>query len=300
MSDHIAVDLGGTTARVAGYESPNALKPTGYKEFPVQKVNDEAGEMTKSRAFELDLTNLVRAITALNPTPKSVAIAVAGKANPERTTLLGAGNLVHWVGRPIVDCLQAYFGNAVVLGNDAEAAALAEAYQGLGQKCDFVEMIWGTGVGGCGLYWRDGVPYPQPMEPGHIRSRGIHGMTAGSCGCGRSYCLESFCGGDSIQDRDGIPDNISEDRWIDYAHVMAQSVMDILMLYPGLRRVIFTGGVICKQHWLLPHIEDGLREQGMFEPPRVKRSHFGESAGTHGALALGRRLLNGGEVLTVR
>jgi predicted NBD/HSP70 family sugar kinase len=268
MSDHIAVDLGGTTARVAGYESPNALKPTGYKEFPVQKVNDEAGEMTKSRAFELDLTNLVRAITALNPTPKSVAIAVAGKANPERTTLLGAGNLVHWVGRPIVDCLQAYFGNAVVLGNDAEAAALAEAYQGLGQKCDFVEMIWGTGVGGCGLYWRDGVPYPQPMEPGHIRSRGIHGMTAGSCGCGRSYCLES--------------------------------VMDILMLYPGLRRVIFTGGVICKQHWLLPHIEDGLREQGMFEPPRVKRSHFGESAGTHGALALGRRLLNGGEVLTVR
>jgi predicted NBD/HSP70 family sugar kinase len=295
VSLHIAVDLGGTNCRVAGYESTDTTDWVDCKSFEVKKVHKEADAGCLERAFEKDLEDLFELINQIDTEPASISIAVAGKVNRDRSLIIGAGNLVHWVGQSFVSGLRVGFnGCPVVLGNDAEAAAMADALYGHGRDKNFLEMIWGSGVGGCGLYWRNGLAFAHKMEPGHIQARGV--IPTQVCGCGRFYCLESYCGGDSLGLRHGGITNVTIEQWERYGRAMAQGVCDVLMLHSELECVIFSGGVICKQNWLLPLIKDELTRQNMFDRPEVVLSEFGESAGTHGALALGNRLLDGHEV----
>jgi predicted NBD/HSP70 family sugar kinase len=298
MRLHVAIDLGATTCRGAGYESTDTTEWVDCKSFEVEKADKDADTSCLEHAFEKDLENLFELINQIDTEPASISIAVAGKVNRDRSLIIGAGNLVHWVGQRFVNALQVGFNVCpVVLGNDAEAAAMADALFGHGRDKNFLEMIWGSGVGGCGLYWHSGLALAHKMEPGHIQVRSIKGVVSTSiCGCGRFYCLESYCGGDNIGPRHGGIKNITDEEWERYGRAMAQGVGDVLMLHPELECVIFSGGVICKQSWLLPLIEDELTRQNMFDPPEVVLSEFGESAGTHGALALGNRLLNGHEV----
>jgi predicted NBD/HSP70 family sugar kinase len=297
VSLHIAVDLGATSCRVAGYESTDTTGWVDRKSFEVEKVDKDDEASRLELAFQKDLENLFELINRIDAEPASISIAVAGKVNRDRSHIIGAGNLVHWVGRSFVSGLKAGFdGCPVVLGNDAEAAAMADAL-GHGRDKNFLEMIWGSGVGGCGLYWRSGLAFAHKMEPGHIQVRGPKFMVpTAQCGCGRQFCLEAYCGGDSIADRHGSTEHVTVEEWMRYGQAMTQGVGDVLMLHPQLECVIFSGGVICKQSWLLPLIEEELKRQNMFDLHEVVLSEFGESAGTHGALALGNRLLNGNEV----
>jgi predicted NBD/HSP70 family sugar kinase len=295
---HIAVDIGGTTCRVAGYANPNTTEWVDCQAFEVEKVDKNADARRLNRAFENDLSNLFAHIHHIEREPASISVAVAGKVSRDRSLIVGAGNLIHWVGRSFVaDLHGGFYDCPVVLGNDAEAAALADALYGNGQDKNFLTMIWGSGVGGCGLYWRGGLAFAHKMEPGHIQIRSAkYVLPATPCGCGRWRCLEAYCGGDNIEKRHGSAENVTDEEWERYGRAMALGIMDVLMLHPDLECVIFSGGVVCKQSWLLPLIEHELAQQTMFEPPEVILSKFGESAGTHGALALGNRLLNGDAV----
>jgi predicted NBD/HSP70 family sugar kinase len=273
VSLHIAVDLGGTNCRVAGYESTDTTDWVDCKSFEVKKVHKEAAAGCLERAFEKDLENLFELINQIDTEPASISIAVAGKVNRDRSLIIGAGNLVHWVGQSFVSGLRVGFnGCPVVLGNDAEAAAMADALYGHGRDKNFLEMIWGSGVGGCGLYWRSGSGLRSQdgarAHPGQ-EHQGCGSVPTQVCGCGRFYCLESYCGGDNIGLRHGGIKNVTVEEWERYGRAIAQGAGDVLMLHPELECVIFSGGVICEQRWLLPLIEDELTRQNMFEPPEV-------------------------------
>jgi predicted NBD/HSP70 family sugar kinase len=290
---HVAIDWGGSTVRVAGYESFHSDKWTVCERFDVQKVDKSATDAQKAQAATLDYANLCKAIYAVSGTPQSISVAMAGKVDPSRTTLIGAGNLIHWVGQPIVELLSMKFECPVVLGNDAEAAALAEANLAYIDGRPFRLVIWGSGVGGCLLLWHKGEPVAYSGEMGHQHL----GMGASDtlCGCGSYDCLEAWCGGDNIAKRHNYDlGAMPRDEWEYCIPKMVRGLGNTLINDP-VPLVVCSGGVACKQAWMLPIIGEQLAcELTIGEVPELVISMFGESVGTHGARALGREMIGNG------
>ena len=273
---YLAIDTGGTNLRVEGFSSLDPGGGLGGVTFPV------------SDDFRCDYKRLVKScldVAGAEPI-EAIGLAVAGKLNRDRSQLLGAGNLTHWVGMPVgtmlkrdlcLDC-------PVILGNDAEAGALAEALYGHGTALDFWFLVWGTGVGGCLINWPDHRPRAVPSEVGHqvIDCR----KSIPPCGCGRDGCLESLAGGRSFVRFGHSVTEMTGKEWEEVAEWMAMGVYNLMAIRPT-PWVVFSGGVATKQPHLLTDIELRLhRDRGIITPPIMRLSAFGESAGIIGALAL--------------
>jgi predicted NBD/HSP70 family sugar kinase len=293
MARHCAIDLGGTKCAIGVYSSFDSREPFARQEFKVRQVDaDTVTQEEMDEAFALDFDNLDRLLGEMaGESPDTISFIAAGPVNSDRTHLIGAGNLVHWQNRPAIQMLKLHYKCPAVLGNDAEGVAMAEALFGHAQGRKSLSKIWGTGVGGTLIVWHDGVPVFLPGELGH-RRLGIDSGNSVPCGCGHTDCLESFCGGRSIERRDGDPKHIPRARWQYYGRIMAEATYDEVV-QTRAELVTFSGGVACQQEWLLGEIQNYLlSEMHVVDVPEVKLSAFGESAGTLGALALGRQLLN--------
>jgi predicted NBD/HSP70 family sugar kinase len=278
---YLACDIGGTNGRVTAYASRFGV------DGPPEKLNTL--DFGVGDFFKTDYWNLLevcRALEAAYGPAEGVGLAVAGKVNASRTGLKAAGNLGHWVDHPVAKRLSDDLEARAVLGNDAEAASLAEAVYGLGQLdefrgVDFMGMIWGTGVGGACVRYHDGGFVTIPAEPGH-QSVGSDGR---KCGCGQRNCLEAYTGGNGIRSWFGKPaEELDKHQWLTVVEKMVQGVRNTLTIQP-VNLVTFSGGIACKQPWLLAAIEEELTHP-MLGSPKLRVSAFGETAGTLGALSL--------------
>jgi len=119
-----------------------------------------------------------------------VGIGIPGAVNSKTNIVLLAPNLPGWRKIDVIPIFQKHWDIPVFLGNDADAAALAEVYAGAARGYDYaIVLTLGTGVGGglvfekklftgCGL----------GTELGHIII-----VTGGEkCGCGSHGCLEAY------------------------------------------------------------------------------------------------------------
>ena len=146
-----------------------------------------------------DFGTFVAAITrfAIGLAPKAVAISIAGVVDPDSQKLRVA-NIPCADGRRLGPDLQAALGLPVLVLNDADCFAMAEASQGagLGHRTVF-GIILGTGVGG-GLVI-DGKLVSGPGgyagEWGHgpVAQTQVEGITLPHfpCGCGLTGCLDA-------------------------------------------------------------------------------------------------------------
>jgi polyphosphate glucokinase len=155
----IGIDVGGTGIKAAIVETAS-------------------GELTTAR---------VRVETPQPATPKAVAKATAGLvAEMPRGLSAGVGfpavivggvvktaaNVDHsWIGTPADELFSETLGRALVVGNDADAAGLAEMRfgAGRGQAGTVLMLTLGTGIGSA--LFRDGVLLPN-TELGHLQVRG--------------------------------------------------------------------------------------------------------------------------------
>lgn len=215
---------------------------------------------------------------------EGTGIAIAGVLNKDRTMLARAGNTRQWVNQPFVHDLGEYLGGQTVLGNDAEAAAMAEAMYGNPGGYDFWFVIWGTGVGGTLTRHVDGKPFAFAGELGHQKVSESHGR---KCACGQFDCLETYCGGAMIRKYEGVPaEELTPVRWTKVLEYMASGLHNIATIQP-VPKIYFGGGIAAKQSQLIPKLELMLQEElRIVEAPSLELSRFGESAGTVGALAL--------------
>jgi glucokinase len=276
---YLGIDIGGTTARVAAFHSLHTDEELGRYEFEVSKKDNPM--------FKLDLALLhdhCIQLSSLYGRIKGVGLAIAGKVNDERTLVTAAGNLEHWAGIDFQFMLEQELCCRVVLGNDAEAAALAEAHYGKGQDTDFWFVIWGTGVGGCLVRTINGVPLALPGELGHQQ---VKPNSAIICGCGQYGCLEAFTGSSGIQNRLNKPAaELSSKQWNEVLDWMQIGIHNVVAAQP-VPLVVFGGGIANKQPQLLRLLEERLKQSlRITDAPRIQLSAFGESAGTIGALAL--------------
>jgi len=294
VSCHIGIDGGGTKFAVAAFRSQGDPVPFHDTRFDTQKVDAEASDEEKERAYFIDGDNLIQAIleVAVGHEILSISMAVAGNVSDDRTHIVKAGTIVHWERRNIFSLVAEVFGCPVYLGGDGEALVLAEMFYGRAGYKPTLGMIWGTGVGGAfSKFTRRGLEV-FATELGHMDTEHHSGNTK-PCGCGSFSCLESHIGGKNIEARHGNALNVLPTQWNSYYSKFAWGIEATAMVAkPEL--VVLGGGAAWKQReMLVPFIEQYLSGLTIVGRPEVVVSSFGESAGTVGALALGRLLTNG-------
>jgi glucokinase len=185
MSLAIGVDVGGT--KVAAGVVDAAGKIIERIRRPTPAASPAGTEQA-----------IVEVVTELRDRHDVVAIGIgaAGFVDETRSVVMFAPNLA-WRDEPVKKRVEERLGCAVLVDNDANAAAWAEARFGAAQDHDHVLLIAvGTGIG-AGLVL-DGRLYRGRWgaagEPGHYRVVPDGRL----CGCGNRGCWEQYVSGNAL------------------------------------------------------------------------------------------------------
>jgi glucokinase len=127
---------------------------------------------------------------------EAVGIGAAGFVEESRSAVLFAPNLA-WRHEPVARHVEERTGRPVIVENDANAAAWAEAVYGAGRGHEHVVLITvGTGIG-AGFVFNGEVyrgRWGMAGEPGHYRVVPDGRL----CGCGNRGCWEQYASGSAL------------------------------------------------------------------------------------------------------
>jgi glucokinase len=185
MSLAIGVDVGGTKI---------AAGVVGEKGAIIEMVRRPTPAANASATIEV-ISEAVRELLSRHEI-EAVGIGAAGFVEESRSSVVFAPNLA-WRNEPVARQVEDRTGRPVVVENDANAAAWAEAKFGAGRGHDHLVMITiGTGIGG-GLVL-NGALYRGRWgiagEPGHYRVVPDGRL----CGCGNRGCWEQYASGSAL------------------------------------------------------------------------------------------------------
>src|SRR3984957_9698831 len=131
---------------------------------------------------------------------RAIGASVAGWVDSKRGVLLRAANIPCWRDFPLTAEIKNHYGLPTRLGNDANAAALAEAAWGSGANYDSVFYVTlGTGIGTGFVLRREIIAGSTGAagEGGHM-SIDFRGP---QCACGKRGCIELYASGSGIANR---------------------------------------------------------------------------------------------------
>lgn len=184
---YVGVDIGGTAVKVGLCNSAGALLhtyegPTGSENGPDASVQAMAGYVRKLVGDNGYAWEDVR----------GVGVGMPGFMDFETGVVFLSANFPGWTNVPLKEKLEQQLGKQVRINNDANVAALGEAWAGAGRGLkNVVVFTLGTGVGG-GIIVR-GQIYEgfsgMAGELGHIQV--VPDMEAIQCGCGQRGCVET-------------------------------------------------------------------------------------------------------------
>ncbi|MBE2276007.1 MAG: ROK family protein [Rhodobacteraceae bacterium] len=182
----LCFDIGGTAIKSAEAFSPTDIRPGARVATPAQD-------------YGLFVQALRLAVAGASVPPSGLAFSIAGVIDPE-TGRATVANIPCLMGRRLQADLEADLGLPVVLANDADCFALAEATVGAGRGHDVVfGIILGTGVGGGivvgGRLINPAGGFAGEWGHGPIAQRIVGDVTlpAFPCGCGQVGCLDAIC-----------------------------------------------------------------------------------------------------------
>ncbi len=214
MDTYIAVDIGGTQLRAAVYPA-GETRPIRQKRIPTQGENETPLER---------LMGLIADIWPFDAHVNSIAAAAPGPSNPKLGIIYSAPNIPGWEMLPLAQILEERFKVDVLLGNDANMAALGEWRFGAGQgHHNVLYMTISTGIGG-GVICDDELLLGAnglAAELGHVTVD----PNGPICSCGHPGHLEAFASGTAIaryvtnQLAKGVPSALS-----DYSHPTGRDI----------------------------------------------------------------------------
>jgi glucokinase len=188
----IGIDLGGT--RIKGGIVDAARRITHLTAMDTQAEGGPDHVINR-------IVSLIGALRAHVPDDNHppVGIGSPGSLNRRRGLVINPPNLPGWTRVPLVDNIQNAIGVAVVLENDANAAAWGE-YAALRDAepdlRDMTLLTLGTGVGG-GLII-DGRLHGGPFESAGELGHTIVVPDGRPCACGQRGCLEAYASATQI------------------------------------------------------------------------------------------------------
>jgi glucokinase len=189
----VGVDLGGTQIRAALTDGEgNILRRTSCLTLAEEGVESVIGRI-KGAIYEV-MESTERGQV------QGIGIVAPGPSDPRQGIIIEAPNLSGWINIPLKALVEEEFGPPVVVGNDANLAALAEQRFGAGQGvADLIYITVSTGIGGGVIIDNRLLLGAQGLaaEIGHqtIEARGPR------CNCGNVGCLEVLAAGPAIARR---------------------------------------------------------------------------------------------------
>ena len=182
------IDLGGTTAKIGLFTTSGAL----LEKWEVPTDTSNAGEHI--------LENLAAAILgkmkeqSIDPEQvEGVGIGVPGPVQNASVVPIVCANLGGWGEQNVSARLSGLLdGLKVLVGNDANVAALGEIWMGAAKGCSSAVMVTlGTGVGG-GVIVNNHVIDGTHGAGGEIGHLTVNRHETALCGCGKKGCLEQY------------------------------------------------------------------------------------------------------------
>ena len=182
------IDLGGTTAKIGLFTTSGAL----LEKWEVPTDTSNAGEHI--------LENLAAAVLgkmkeqSIDPEQvEGVGIGVPGPVQNASVVPIVCANLGGWGEQNVSARLSGLLdGLKVLVGNDANVAALGEIWMGAAKGCRSAVMVTlGTGVGG-GVIVNNHVIDGTHGAGGEIGHLTVNRHETAVCGCGKKGCLEQY------------------------------------------------------------------------------------------------------------
>lgn len=286
----IGIDLGGTKIAAA------LATPSGRILTDVN-IPTEANQGKKQV-----IDNIKKAVYALirgqRTSISCMGIGVPGPILYEKGIVIEPPNLPGWKRVNLKKVLEKEFKVPVHLDNDANCAALAEAYFGAGRKArHFIYITISTGIGG-------GIIIDRKLYRGAIGAAGEFGhmiidSRGYTCGCGNVGCFEALASGTAIKKRAGM-DAISVElaarqgdkkaiKVIEKtAHYLAIGIANLVNIF-NPEMVILGGGVSKMRELLLTPIRKEFKKYALTLPAKnvkIVRAKLGSESGVLGAVAL--------------
>lgn len=284
----IGVDLGGTAIKLGRFTRAGELLAELELATPQPAM---PGAVT---------TAIAEAIAQLDPAAEARVVGIGHPGPADRACRVArlAINLPGWSDVPLADWLELLIERRVTCANDANCAAIGEAWQGAARGAsDVLLLTLGTGVGGAVLLGGQLFTGPQgaAAEPGLI---GLQ-PDGPPCNSGNRGSLESYCsirGLARLSDLDpaelcrradaGDPDALAV--WRRYGQLLGIGLSSLLYVLTP-QRVLLGGGLSGACHHFLPAVWAEV-EQRVLAVSRVdleiRRCELGNGAGRLGAAKL--------------
>ncbi|MGH0225102.1 ROK family protein [Sinorhizobium meliloti] len=295
----VCFDIGGSAIKGATTHSPERIFPLPRRATPLT----DFGRFVEAMESVLDEAGGL---------PERVAISITGVIDPE-TRRIKCANIPCIDGRELVAELEAALHLPVVIANDADCFALAEAGVGAGRGHRIVfGAILGTGVGG-GLVIDGRLINADggfAGEWGHgpaVAAAAGHppiAIPAFPCGCGQSRCVDTVGGarglerlhetvhGKALSSHDIIEGwqngNAEAARTIDVFVDLVSSPLALVINITGAT-IVPVGGGLSNAEALLAEIDRAVRARILrrFDRPLVVRGECRVEPGLIGAALLG-------------
>ncbi len=300
----VGIDIGGTTVKMALFTEAGEMMDkweivTHTENEGVTILADVAASVLEKLESNYILKSDVIGCGIGVPAPVSEAGIVNGSAN------LG------WKYKEVKKEAEERLGLSVVVGNDANVAALGEMWKGGGMGYrNLVMVTLGTGVGG-GLIYKEKIINGSTGGAGEIGHMCVNYQEETQCGCGNYGCLEQYSSAtgivrlakrrleknddttilrdeevsaktvfDAVKAGDKVACEIAEEfgAYLGYALANVAVVMD-----PEV--VVIGGGVSKAGQVIIDYVQKNYKEKALFTNDDVKfvLATLGNDAGVYGA-----------------
>lgn len=185
----IGIDLGGT--KIEGICLDEKLQTIQRKRIPTNQQNGY-------NSIIESIVSLIRDLSE-NSSDYSVGICTPGVIS-KKTGLIKNSNTQCLIGMPLKDDVEKSLGKKVIMENDANCFAMAEATMGVATDYRVVfGVIMGTGVGG-GIIIDGKIHKGRTYIAGEWGHHTLH-RNGNKCYCGKRGCVETYISGPALEKR---------------------------------------------------------------------------------------------------
>jgi glucokinase len=309
MHSVIGIDLGGTQVRAIRCDPRGTI---------LAHARADTAATEGPRAVVHQIVQLIEQVRGDVPNEMVLGIGVGtpGPVDGRTGVIYEAPNLKGWIDVPLKQMLHDATGLPVVVGNDANVAALGEWHFGSGHGTnDFIYVTISTGIGGGVIADRNLLLGRKGIagEVGHV----VVQVDGPRCGCGNLGCWEALASGTALARRATEAIEAGEptilrgayaEGSISAVHVaLAAAANDPLasrlmeregeLIGIGLANLLHLfspevialgGGVMKSADRLLPAIHRMIAEYAMspYQDARIELATLGDRTGVLGAAAL--------------
>lgn len=304
------IDIGGTKVAIA-------LQNLQKEKIATRRIPTDVA-IGPHKILENIQTNIEEMLAETETRLLAIGVCTPGPIDIKKGLVLSPSNLRDWVEFPIVKILEDRFHVPVVFDNDANAAALGEYSEGVGQGFETILYVTvSTGVGGA-------IILGGKIHHGFTANAGEIGHTIVQpdgiiCGCGARGCLESIASGINIARRAAelVSENGGTLNGVEARNITARTVIEavrkgdktvqpvwdetVRYLAIGIGNAITTiapeaviigGGISLADEILLEPLNHYLKQNVKMLPiedVKILRAALGGDSGIYGALELARQ-----------